>query len=475
MPQEFIKKNLLNDPALVAYWRFEDDSLDYTNNYDLTQTADVLFGTGRFGRACRFYNYTDSGTISLTNNSNLGITGGNCTFGFWVNVNYAPYTPPLYIYQASVTNFTAYRITITSAATDSTTFKVERIKSGVATNTATQYSSQVTSGGVWFNVIATYDGTNLHIYINGTSHSFIASSGYGTSGIASDEFSVSLLKAGFPEQFLIDDFFVLSRALSETEVDIYYNENIIGQHTPGGARAYWRLNDNANPMVFTKDYSGNNLTGTCVGGLTGSFAGGKYHSGAVFDGVNSRILIGDVAPLKITDYLTFSAWVKPSTALVSKIIASKHRTAVFATTESYRFVINTDPSVLANNSAGVYFSQTGTTECGSPLVPFLQVTPNNVYFHIVATLSAPTSTCKVYINGVLQGTTIASGGLTAIKDSTADFLIGCRYSYLSGVTTYKDLFSGSLDEVIVENRIWSDGEVKRYYSNSVGKLTQQIT
>lgn len=215
--------SLLNDANLVSYWRLEGNSNDSKGSNNGTDT-NITYGAsyGKFGQGASL-NGSSSKIVIM---SNIGIAFGGITLGGWFNLAAQPSSgssvtivkhgsgaPYNIVYDVSYVN---------TGGTYSVA--INRTKSGVGVETASANLAGSLSG---YNLlIGTFDGSNINIYLNGTLLDSTAISGYGTSAEINE---VSLGCADFNGTTYnringsIDDAFIFSRALTETEILNYYN------------------------------------------------------------------------------------------------------------------------------------------------------------------------------------------------------------------------------------------------------------
>ena len=193
------------------------------------------------------------------------------------------------------------------------------------------------------------------------------------------------------------------------------------------------------------DSSGNNNNGTDTA-ITYSLANGKFGQGAGFNGSSSNISISDTASLKITGNITISAWINPSSAPTFTCVAGKF---LNSTNKSYWLAFN-------GGKAGMYISTNGSNQTGEALS---QTLSNGVWYNVVGTYDGTNT--KIYVNGSLANSIGQTGG---IYNSTGSFAVGKLGSLSS------NYFPGKIDEVIVENRAWTASEIKKYYTNSLGRF-----
>ncbi len=170
------------------------------------------------------------------------------------------------------------------------------------------------------------------------------------------------------------------------------------------------------------------------------WAAGKFGKALSFDGENDYIQVADNASLRLTTYLSVTAWIK--TLLVRGVIASKLQDGG----NNRGFLFAVDQNILKFSRsvdgtwAGYQANSPGAVNDG--LYHFVGVTYGDGY-------------AKLYVDGNLVTSPAASGN---IYESTAPVQIGAYYQE----PTYK--FEGIIDEVRIYNRTLTDQEIKAAYN-----------
>ncbi|MFZ4583162.1 MAG: LamG domain-containing protein [Paludibacter sp.] len=122
---------------------------------------------------------------------------------------------------------------------------------------------------------------------------------------------------------------------------------------------------------------------------------------------------------------------------------------------------NTGYSLLLLSSGAdanlLYFSTLGTTN--QTLKSKTQFT-TNVWYNVVCVYNGTNK--YIYINGKLDNSISSTGNITT---NTVSLKIGRR-----PLIPQTFPFWGSMDEVIIENRVWSEQEIKKYYTQCKGRF-----
>jgi endonuclease/exonuclease/phosphatase family metal-dependent hydrolase/fibronectin type 3 domain-containing protein len=196
----------------------------------------------------------------------------------------------------------------------------------------------------------------------------------------------------------------------------------------------------------TADASGNSRTGT-VSNATWSSAG-KNGGALSFNGSSSRVIVADVAALRLSNAMTVEAWVNPATTG-----AASWQPIVYKSLDNY---------VL--------------TTVGSPFMPAAAVTPNGVLALPTGTSALPPNTwthmaatydgamVRVYVNGVQVASQAATGSLAT---STNPLEIG-------GSAIDNGWFSGLIDDVRVYNTALTASQVQADMTTPVSNVVANV-
>jgi len=169
-----------------------------------------------------------------------------------------------------------------------------------------------------------------------------------------------------------------------------------------------------------------NLTGTAS---TPSFSNTKSID---LDGVDDYVDCGNGASLQITGALTISAWVKTTNTSTAGIIVGKN--GVSTGTRSYQMQIQS-----SGEATFVIFKSSGVS-----LVTGTTLVNDGNWHHVMGVNDG--ADLKIYVDGILENTTIAGGG--TILNGTSYFAIGRREANAPQNISW---YNGNIDEVAVWN------------------------
>jgi hypothetical protein len=225
----------------------------------------------------------------------------------------------------------------------------------------------------------------------------------------------------------------------------------LGEYKSRGA-ADTRLLLHLNGNATDSSGNGNNGTGTNITYYNGRL--GKY---AYFDGSSSYIQVPDHSSLNITDNaITISLWLNYQNSSSGAYIVSKFSQGITTKTQQYLIFIMTKNMKL-------YFI-VGIT-AGELDVSDTEAWEINKWKYVTGVYDG--STLKLYVDGVLKNQVYYPGQIDD-PDQKSDLGIGSVINLTTPLAAAR--FKGYIDEVIIESRAWSHSEIKRYYTNTLGKF-----
>lgn len=212
----------------------------------------------------------------------------------------------------------------------------------------------------------------------------------------------------------------------------------------------WLTMGNTNSTGAQLDSSGNGHNFTLLGN-TQTVTNGKWGNGTYYDGIDDRMSAPLSGSLNITRDFTIAAWVRLNSTghenqVHSQINTRGWRFGVFSTNVIYFLVIN---------ASGAQDDASGDTPLSA-----------NTWYHIAVTRNASAGG-KTYLNGIFNGEdpTLPLGNLT--YDVTA-VTIGNRGDLA------RDM-NGTIDEIIIFNRILNVNEIASLYNASANKYSNNFT
>jgi len=321
--------------------------------------------------------------------------------------------------------------------------RIEFSDSGDADTVHAASSDPITRTGEWYHIAATVDvsAPSAQIYINGVAVSTVASLTNATSvGANNDKFVLSGRDngSGVIQGFLdgkLDDVRVWDDIRTASEIQQNLGKFLTGAEA--NLQGNWRF---AAGSLLDSTSNANNLTNE----NSTTFPADVPFASGVNDNVidleassSQRLRISDSNQngLDLSGDMTFEAWIKPESVTTSYTIASKWNAG--GNQRAYLFSYTNTPSPglqLALSTAG-----TSANDVLFVAIDF----GTGTYFHVAVSFVASTSTATFYVDGVQQGSAQV-GSVTAIFNSTADFIVGSEHG---GVNP----FDGLIDDV----RVWN--------------------
>lgn len=234
----------------------------------------------------------------------------------------------------------------------------------------------------------------------------------------------------------IDNVRIWNKAMTPTELVADMTSNIIGATTD--LLAAWDFENITGTIV--PDVSGNSHPGTLVGSPTTPNA---FPTILTLDGVNDYMSVINHADFDIAAGQNFTISCKIKTTDFSKRILSKRPNGAGV---GYEFINNSSP----NGQFGVNL----TTSLGAAGPPYGTTNiSNGVWRHLAMVIDVPTTTCKIYVDGILEQTiTTANISASSTVSNEGDLLFGTLSNFASFMNV-------SLDDIRFWNKAMTAAEV----------------
>jgi hypothetical protein len=230
----------------------------------------------------------------------------------------------------------------------------------------------------------------------------------------------------------------------------------LGEYKSRGA-ADTRLLLHLNGNTSDSSGNGNNGTGTNITYVNSRL--GKCASFSMSPNTWSHIQVPDHSSLNIRDAITVSVWYNLQNFFGNGCIVSKW--SVDITPSARQYLLYCDP---ADGVLGFYI-QTSSGEFSVFENESRQV---GIWRYVTGVYDG--TTVKLYVDGVLKNQLNATGQIDN-PNPASDLGIGAVFNLTSISSIYSmRRFRGYMDEVIIEGRAWSYSEIKRYYTNTLGKF-----
>lgn len=365
--------------SLVSWYKAENNGIDSANGLD-GSVSNIGFGAGKSGLA--FYT-AGSQYFNVPDHSNLRTT--RLSVAGWFRMTNVPAGGQFYTLASKYGgDYRGWVLRYTSAQTVS--FEVYRPSTGAGV------SSAAIPLNTWVHIVASYDGTNLKMYVNGV----LSNTSTFPGSIAVSTVPMQIGKAswynGEYSHAHIDEFQYFNSALSAVEVQSIYNAGSAGfcfkcVNTPQSMIAWYRAEDNG------IDSTGN--------GYDGSIANSYFNLGKIgkaFDSEdNLYFTVPDNSNLR-TASMTIAGWFQMRGIPASNqfyTLASKHDGG--------------------NNGWVLRYASDGTARFDvhrpSSYAAAVSVTtiPLGAWTHIAGSYDG--TNLKIYVNGNLVGTSTLAGGM----------------------------------------------------------------
>jgi hypothetical protein len=432
--------------GLVGYWPFNGNANDQTPNGNNGTVNGASLTTDRFGNTNSAYDFDGiSNYITILDNNVFNMQ--NFTISTWVkNSSTAPTVLARYILNKGCN-------------TPSPSFRLYYQNDGIQQEYVSDcwvpnrvYQNGPSSNNLWTNIIYSYDGQNLKMYVDGVLFGTANQSGsltnnnnpiyIGCTNATNNCPQLSSFYAG-----KIDDIGIWNRALTEQEITNMYNGvnysdtcNAVSGSLVNGLVAYYPFCGNAN------DQSGNELNGVVNGATLTADRFGNSNSAYNFNGTSDFIKVLDNDLLDLTQNLTLSAWISPNSLVNEQAIFGKGKISSQTGYSLLHNVLIPEKTGISIQNAPIPASEAHINSSTLNL---------NTWYQLVGTYNG--SELKLYLNGVLVDT--VSTSLQLMPNSLTDLFIGCE---LSGFR----FFNGKIDDIGIWNRALTLQEVTQLFNQN---------
>jgi hypothetical protein len=207
-----------------------------------------------------------------------------------------------------------------------------------------------------------------------------------------------------------------------------------------GLVAYYPFTGSAN------DASGNGNNGTVYGAVPTTNRFGVANSAYYFNGTTDYIQIGDISDLRMTNYLTVSAWINPVNTNEAQMIVSKEGEYWLATINGMLVC------ALANSNSTVFYEYFSTSQINTSL--WTQVA-----------MDFDQGALTLWVNGTAITNFSVSSQIGRVTAIGHDLRIGDRQQQQlnSGGQLYNEWFTGAIDDIRIYDIALSSNEVQELY------------
>lgn len=424
---------------VVAYYPFNGNANDESGNGYHGTVSGATLTTDRFDVSNKAYNFVWNGTssdkIQIPGTSTLHFNTGGFSISAWFK------------FSGTSNNGYNYPIVSKHVCSENSGYilmlynnKLTFWTGGAGWSGYLSTTENYTDGN-WYHVVATYDGTNRKIYVNGSlkASDVVAYTAINTANIALGGYNGC--NGGFNGK--VDEIRIYNNPLSSTEVQQLY------QSESTGLVAFYPFNGNANDESIFQNH------GTVQNAVLTTDRFGNSDKAYSFSATNHITV--PYNPYVFTDAFTLSYWFKiPSyygdRGVLSCVATPNGGFQQWFTGQTFQYILgyNFPNWFWANHT--------------------LQ-SPVNQWHQMVMTYQktgTSTSETKLYINGELKTTN--QHDLVISYTPGATFYIGQNHGGLN--------FQGDLDDLKVYNHVLTAGEILENYEHEAtcsGPLTAAIT
>lgn len=445
--------------ATVAWWPGDGSAADISGNGNNGSLVGAVTATGLVGQAFSFNGATE---VDVPDAATLNPTA-QATMEAWINPSALPQQVNTFYNKESSSNTVQYEMSVFGSACSN----MQAGELGIYFNTSSAVddcsgwmgSHAVIPTGSWSHVAATYDGSQISVYVNGALTRRFAATG-------ALPVTTGLFKLGArtvnSEHFtgLVDEPALYDRALSAGEIQAIYQAGAAGKcktrscaTAPPGLAAWYRGEDAAGATAA--DSQGGN-TGTLMNGAT--FAPGMVGQALHFDGNDDVLVIPDSAALR-PRFESLAAWVKFDTldspgnagGFPNRMIMTKRRNG--STTGQFESM----SLVVGGADSSAKFSVFMWTASGAGSASSTTLVQPGVWYFVVGTYDE--QHFNLYVNGTLEDSEPFTAPIES--DPTQPFYIGSNGN--PDPSQYHYPFSGLIDEAQVFGRALTAQEVAALY------------
>ena len=403
----------------IATYQLDGDANDLTTNYNGT-ASNVTYSTGKFGQACDF---NGSSSYIDTNYTLPAISTYSASLWFKTSATGINQC----IFSDANSNGQDNSIRLSVVITNANTFGI-----ALGNGSTSYYDGNVSAisylNNAWHNLVITYSGTTIKLYIN---NSLIATY---TSTVSAGTLGTQTLKigrlgdySGFYFNGSIDQVRIYDKALSAADVTTLYNETVATASTNitlevPSLVAYYKMND-ATDETGSYDGTPTNVNFNVAG---------KFGNAGEFNGSSSVIVVPN--NMLNTSGHSVSMWFNlDNTNGIQTVVEFDYENRIL-----FR-AVSTDSNLAYVGNSG-YFNHGIAFSAGQ-------------WYHLVITFSAG-NPFKIYVDGVLSYT----GGNTNILAQSNDNILGSSNSSGSNGV------DGKIDQVRIFDREITSDEVTTLYN-----------
>jgi hypothetical protein len=410
--------------GLVSRWKFNNNFRDSVSGFDAVNQG-ASWTSDRRSNSNSALSFDGSAYVQANLNDFSFNNRSNFSVSFWFKINDVPVTGNV---MGLIGRGSGDRWAVDYY------FDGNQLRAGTRGSVSTYSITAPFSSSnhsVWHHVVFSYESDNEMIfYLNGVEVN--SRSTVDINWEVSDSLVVmgglNAAIGGTPRDLIgeLDDVFIFDRVLNSTEVNLLYNDGLMG---------HWRFNGDF------LDYSGNAVHGTNSGASWVNNRFGVENKALFFDGSSHVYLAGSSA-----SYSSFSAWIK-SNSSAEQVIAA----GVF---DNFCLLMQNGRIVKSSSGGGESLQTINTFNDG-----------NWRHVVVVNTGASYPDNYKIFVDGVEQELQSSGNARAAGR-----FIIGARF-YSS---VYSIFFNGLIDDVRVFNRALTEFEINNLFVDDLRKYDYSV-
>ncbi len=422
----------------AAGWHFNEGTgstvADFSGSGHTVTLNGPSWTNGKIGSALEFDGSDDQATISNPS----GLTSSTGSIEFWMKVDSVHLGGIFHLFEGYTTDFIRTAVNA-NGRLDLVIEDNNELKIYVYYDLDDLWYDYVDE---WLHVIWTQDGTEVKLYINGERKML---SGTNSGDWWSDHLDANSASIGAAWGYfdgLIDEMSIINRPLTaEAVCDVIDSSGLCGR---------WEMNEATGTNVFDNSGNGNDATFVnmaalpWVKGVLNS--NGYFEKSLCFNNSGDYLSINNSSSLQITDDLTISLWIKPTTVGVKQCsLVDKDFGGEFS------LILGQDGAVKLrqgkSQSSGQYFEAT--------VIPSNSIV-NNHWQYIVVTRNMATREIKGYLDCVLKNTVTYPDdpAYSPPATTTSAVIIGSGY--------FSD-YNGDIDKVKLYSMVLEQETIEREY------------
>ncbi len=410
-----LKSNPSTCENLVGYWTADQTPDDLTAfKHDLTISGPVSYNDGIHGKA---FSFTGTTGEHLTADSTQMLQTSKLTISLWYKIATNASWDRYLLGKSNFGTKSGFQLYL-----DSQNLPVFRLYDGSNWGWVT---AQITSPSApildqWHHVVATYDGTVMQLFVDGTLQATKTLSNY------SINHSNDALKIGGSYNGLIDEARLYNFAMTQNEVDALY-----------GLTGHWTLDS----TTITSSLTDPVLNGSTTG--SPAVEAGRIDDCLVFDNAQGTSVTINNQPELSSDQFTYSLWINCQEVWASSTSTYKYLISKSSWNDREGFLL------MGKNSGQLIFRTYDGSDWGwqsrQIAIPFTQYVG---WTHIVAVNDA--TELRLYINGTCVAQKNVSNNY--VDHSGGNLKIG-------------QYFTGMIDDMRYYDRPLSERQIQLLYYN----------